>query len=174
MKKAFFIIIIIITMKEQTWKMKNFPVHRILKALVIHSKHNSVLHIQIVKGNVLILSASQPASQPTCQPARPPAPFGNLIDLRCGRVDIRKIYRSNTCSIYPMRWNSQQFVFLRRKSSLCPSMLGNQAIPIMLLHSSCLLSAATCFRLNELESVWIYCRRIATFLRLFLWESSLW
>ena len=169
MKKTFFVIIIIITMKEQTWKIKNFPVHRILKALVIHSKHNSVSHIHVVKGSVLIISASQPASQPTCQP-----PFSNLIDLRCGRVDIRKIYRSNTCSIYPMRWNSQQFVFLRRKSSLWPSMLGNQAIPITLLHSSCLLSAATCFRLNELESVWIYCRQIATFLRLFLWESSLW
>ena len=169
MKKTFFVIIIIITMKEQTWKIKNFPVHRILKALVIHSKHNSVSHIHVVKGSVLIISASQPASQPTCQP-----PFSNLIDLRCGRVDIRKIYRSNTCLIYPMCWISQQFVFLRRKSSLWPSMLGNQAIPITLLHSSCLLSAATWFRLNELESVWIYCRRIATFLRLFLWESSLW
>ena len=72
MKKAFFIIIIIITMKEQTWKMKIFPVHRILKALVIHSKHNSVLHIQIVKGNVLILSASLSASLPASLPDRQP------------------------------------------------------------------------------------------------------
>ena len=59
------------------------------------------------------------------------------------------------------------------ESRLCgifaASMLSNQAIPITLSHSSCLLSAVTWFRLKQLESVWIYCRRNATLLHLFLW-----
>ena len=69
------------------------------------------------------------------------------------------ILRSSLCS----KLKLMKIVFaVHLPRALCcfaASMLGNQAIPIALLHSSCPLLAVTWFRLKPFESVWICYRQ---------------
>ena len=100
--------------------------------------------------------------------SNPALPFRNLVDLRSGGVHILLIFTSFTNALpwitnSSLLWKEQEFyhkdihiVVPEKESSLCcfaASMLGNQAIPIALLHSSCPLSAATWFCLKPFESV---------------------
>ena len=117
--------------------------------------------------------------------SNPALPFRNLVDLRIGGVHILLIFTSFTNALpwitnSSLLWKEQEFyhkdihiVVPEKESSLCcfaASMLGNQAIPIALLHSSCPLSAVTWFCLKPFESVGLCCRQKMRTQR----ESSLW